>query len=148
MRHAWKLVNSQLELPRTRKITLSRLPGYHEHHLEQKRLGKPHWTNIHKYWHTWNASQTTEFFVRLMWHCLIIHLYFTPVPGSRHGPSESTMERMTHASNLSRHLVTDSSVSIQDSWRNAVTCPLGRGHELITDDCNTSLGKGVGRYIR
>lgn len=48
--HIRKLVNSQLELPRTGKITLSRLPDYCQHyfkHISQetrKRLVKSHWT--------------------------------------------------------------------------------------------------------
>lgn len=46
--HIRKLVNSHLELPRTGKITLSRLPDYRQHYFEhisqetRKRLVKSH----------------------------------------------------------------------------------------------------------
>lgn len=42
IRHIRKLVNSQLELSRTKKIAPSRLSDYHQHYLEPsaKRQGK------------------------------------------------------------------------------------------------------------
>lgn len=82
-----------MELPRTRRITLSWLPSYHECYLEhvlqetRKKLEKTHWTNIQLYWRTWYASQTTIFFfVRLMRQCscATIHLYCTPEAGMFH----------------------------------------------------------------